>query len=96
MGKTKYQQTIIAKLRRLREEKGYSQQKIGYILGLSNGQVGNIESTKQTHKYTLSQIRTLCKEFHVRIEQIFLEGDDHETKDVIDLLIDRIIAYGES
>ena len=95
MGKTKYQQTIIAKLRRLREEKRYSQQKVGYILGLSNGQIGNIESVKQTHKYTLSQIKALCKEFDVRIEQIFLEEDDYKTKDIIDLLIDRIITYGE-
>ena len=66
MGKTKYQQTIIAKLRRLREEKGYSQQKIGYILGLSNGQVGNIESTKQTHKYTLIIRKTKCYAFEKR------------------------------
>lgn len=95
MGKTEYQQAIIAKLRKLREEKGYSQQKIGYILGLSNGQVGNIESTKQIHKYTLSQIRTLCHEFNIRIEQIFLEEEDYGNKDIINVLIDKIITYGE-
>lgn len=95
MGKEEYQQSIITKLRKLREERGYSQKYIATILGLSNGQIGNIESCKQTHKYTLSQIRTLCKEFNIRIEQIFLEEDDYRTKNIIDLLIDKIISYGE-
>nr|WP_314699004.1 helix-turn-helix transcriptional regulator [uncultured Prevotella sp.] len=95
MGKTEYQQIIITRLKKLREEKGYSQQSIATILGLSNGQIGNIESCKQTHKYTLSQIRILCKEFNIRIEQIFLDDKDYRTKNIIDLLIGKIIAYGE-
>jgi len=93
MGKTEYQQAIITKLRKLREERGYSQQRIAAILGLSNGQVGNIESSKQTHKYTLSQIKTLCDEFNIRIEQIFLEEDDYKNNNIIDLLIKKIIKY---
>lgn len=95
MGKTEYQQAIITKLRKLREERGYSQQCIAAILGLSNGQVGNIESSKQTHKYTLSQIKTLCDEFNIRIEQIFLEEDDYKNNNIIDLLIKKIIKYGQ-
>lgn len=95
MGKKECQQSIITKLRKLREERGHSQQDIATILGLSNGQIGNIESCKQTYKYTLSQIRTLCKEFNIRIEQIFLEEDDYRAKNIIDLLIDKIISYGE-
>lgn len=95
MGKTEFQQVIITKLRKLREEKGYSQQNVANILGLSNGQVGNIESIKQAHKYTLSQIKTLCKEFNVNLENIFLEEEDYKNTNIIELLIEKIINYGE-
>lgn len=93
--KSDYQQFIIAKLRKLREERGYSQQKLGIILGLSNGQIGNIESLSRPHKYTLSQIKILCNHFNIRIEQIFLDDEDYKDGEIIKVLIDKIIEYGE-
>ncbi len=94
--KTEYQISIILQLRKMREELGYSQMGIATILGISPGQVGNIESPKAANKYTLSQIHTLCKTFNVPIEQIFLDDNDFSKgQDIINLLISKIIKYGE-
>lgn len=92
--KSNYQNYIIHRIRLLREERGYTQGKIANIIGISNGQMGNIESPKTTHKYTIAQIQRICKEFKIPIEQIFLEDDDF-TKDIdiISLLIDKIVKY---
>lgn len=94
--KTEYQNSIIMKLRKLREELGYSQKEIAMILGISPGQLGNIESPKAANKYTLSQIYTLCGTFQIPIEQIFIDDEDFQLgKDIINLLISKIIRYGE-
>jgi transcriptional regulator with XRE-family HTH domain len=94
--KTEYQISIILQLRKLREELGYSQKGIATILGISPGQLGNIESPKAANKYTLSQIHILCKTFNLPIEQLFLDDEDFSTgQDIINLLITKIVKYGE-
>lgn len=93
--KSDYQNTIILKIRKLREEFGYSQKDVAEILGISPGQLGNIESSKAPNKYTLSQIYTLCNTFHTRIEQLFIDDDEYGSRDIINLLITKIIQYGE-
>lgn len=92
--KSDYQNHIIHRIRQLREERGYTQGKIASVVGISNGQIGNIESPKAPHKYTVAQIQQICKEFKIPIEHIFLEDDDF-AKDVniISLLIDKIVQY---
>ncbi len=94
--KSEYQNYIINKIRRLREERQYSQENIAILLGLSNGHIGNIESPKKTHKYTLNQIFKICKEFNYPIEQIFLEEEDYRANiDIISNIIKKIILYAE-
>lgn len=94
--KTEYQNFIIMKLRKLREEFHYSQKDIAMILGISPGQLGNIESSKAANKYTLSQIYTLCGIYKTPIEQIFIDDEEfYLGKDIINLLISKIIKYGE-
>lgn len=92
--KSDFQQKIITTLKEYRLKNGYTQQEIGALLGISNGQVGNIESPKMPHKYTLSQISTLCHEFHIKIEEVFVEDIDTLNNDeLIPLLINKIIEY---
>ena len=92
--KSDYQNHIIHRIRMLREERGYTQRKIANIIGVSNGQMGNIESPKTAHKYTISQIQQICKEFNIPIEQLFLEDEDFAKDiDIISLLIDKIVKY---
>lgn len=92
--KSDYQNYIIHRIRLLREERGYTQGKIANIIGISNGQMGNIESLKTSHKYTVAQIQQICKEFKIPIEQIFLDDDDFsKDMDIINLLIDKIVKY---
>ncbi len=95
--KSDYQNHIIHRIRLLREERKYTQEKIASLIGISNGQMGNIESHKTSHKYTIAHIQQICKEFNVPIEQIFLEDDDF-TKDIdiVSLLIDKIVKYEQS
>lgn len=92
--KSDYQLLIIYKIKLLREQHNISQNKLANYLGISNGQMGNIESPKMSTKYTLSQIYSLCKFLGIRIEHLFLEDKDYlEGNDVIDLLIHKIIKY---
>lgn len=96
MKKSEYQNYIINKIRRLREERQYSQENIGTLLGLSNGHIGNIESPKKEHKYTLNHIFKICQEFNFPIEQIFLEEEDYKANiDIISNIIKKIIQYEE-
>lgn len=92
--KSNYQNFIICRIRQLREEYGYTQSKIASIIGISNGQMGNIESPKTSHKYTLAHIQQICKELNIPIEQLFLEDEDFKSNtNVISLLIEKIVEY---
>ena len=94
--KTEYQNYIILKIRKLREERNLSQKDVARMLGISPGQLGNIESPKAANKYTLNQIYTICHSFNVSIEQIFIEDEDFSKGiDIINLLILNIINYGK-
>lgn len=96
MKKSEYQNYIINKVRRLREERQCSQENIATLLGLSNGHIGNIESPKKIHKYTLNQIFKICQEFNYPIEQIFLEEEDYVANiDIVSNIIKKIIQYEE-
>ncbi|MCD8236569.1 MAG: helix-turn-helix domain-containing protein [Prevotellaceae bacterium] len=94
--KTEYQIEIISKVRKLREANQYSQNQLANHLGLSDGQIGNVESLKYSQKYTLSQLYKICKLFHVPIENLFIDDDEYSKNiNVVDLLIQRIIQYEE-
>jgi len=94
--KTEYQIKIINKVRKLREANQYSQTQLAHYLGLSNGQIGNVESLKYPQKYTLSQLYRICKLFHISIEHLFICDNEYsKNTDVVDLLIKRIIQYEE-
>lgn len=94
--KTEYQNFIILRLKKIRNEFGYSQKDVAMMLGISPGQLGNIESPKAANKYTLSQIFAICNNFNIPIEHIFIEDEDYaENKDIISLLISKIIKYEE-
>lgn len=94
--KSEYQNYIVNKIRRLREERKYSQENIASLLGLCNGHIGNIESTKTKHKYTLNHIFKICQEFNYPIEQIFLDEEDYKTNiDIVSNIIQKIIQYEE-
>ncbi len=92
--KTDYQNAIVDKVRRLRLSNNYSQQDIALFLGISNGQVGNIETPTKSHKYRLSQLSRICDEFKIRIVDLFLENiDDLTPEELINRLINCIIEY---
>jgi len=90
-----YQDKIILKIKQLREEKGISQSKLSEILGISRGQMSNIENPHYTHKYTLKQLDAACKALDYPIEKLFLPNTKiaPECSKVIGEMIERIIRY---
>ena len=94
--KTIYQLEIITKVRKLREANQCSQSQLATYLGLSYGQIGNIESLRYPQKYTLSQLYRICKLFNIKIEHLFSSDDElSQNVEVMDLLIKKIIQYEE-
>lgn len=93
--KTKYQNQVIARLKSLREKNGFSQLDIASFLGISSGQLGNIESYKRPHKYTLKQIYQLCTKFGIEIPQVF-GVPQHEAPTSLTEIIKLIIKYQEN
>ena len=93
--KGKYQLEIIFKIKKEREARGLGQKNIADILGISVGHIGNIESQKFPHKYTLKQLDTLCKFFKIPTEQLFISDDLYLQKgtNITSLLVDKIIEY---
>ena len=86
--KTQYQYEVISRLKKLREDKNYTQASLAKLLEISPGQLGNIESIKQEHKFTLAQILKICDELGGSIETMFLpDSKDVNTRDVIEAII---------
>ncbi len=94
--KTEIQLHIINKLKDLRQANNLSQAQICDIIDLNSvGQIGNIESPKYKHKYTLQQIYLLANHFNYPIEKIFLTDKELEkpTTEVVNNLILKLIDY---
>ena len=94
--KTDFQLRVINIIRELRQGQNASQAYVAELLDLrSSGLVGNIESPRFPHKYTLKQLSVLCEAFQYPFEYLFL--DEKETllpyKERIKLLINKIIDY---
>ena len=90
-----YQDEIIQRIKKLRTDKGISQAKISEILGISRGQMSNIENPNYPHKYTLKQIDTLCKALNYPIEKVFLPDTEiaPACSEAVDAVISSIVQY---
>lgn len=90
-----YQDAIIQSIKKVRMEHNISQAKLGEILGISRGQVGNIETPNYTQKYTLKQILAICKYFDFPIEKLFIPEKEVSTEcsKAIGEIIEKIVEY---
>ncbi len=90
-----YQDEIIQTIKKLRLERNISQAKLSEILGISRGQVGNIENPHYSHKYTLKQIEKICKTLNYPIEKVFLPDAEiaPECSKVINEFMKSVIKY---
>jgi putative transcriptional regulator len=91
--KTKIQDLVIQKIKTLRTERNISQSSLSIILNISSGQIGNIESPKFQHKYTLKQIYNFCNYINFPFEEIFLTEEDMRAPNKVEILIYKIIEY---
>jgi len=93
--KSKYQQEVINRIRSLRDKHGITQLACANLLGISSGQMGNIDSYKQPHKYTIRQITVICDALGIEIvEVLFGDSQNNRTFSVRDV-INAIIRYQE-
>ncbi len=93
--KTELQLHVINTVRELRNNHKLSQAGLSDILNVSYGMIGNIESTKFEHKYTLKQLHAICTYFDFPFKNLFLTNtqmSENEDK-LIDLLINKLIEY---
>ena len=90
-----YQDEIIQRIKKLREERNISQSRLSEILNISRGQVGNIENPRYSHKYTLKQIVTICKHLDYPIEKIFIpeKSITHDCSVAINALMESVVRY---
>ena len=84
--KSTYQLEVVNRIKALRISKDLSQIKVANLLDVSNGFVGNVESPKYRHKYTLKQLWILAKYFGVSLDYI-LTG-----KEIV-LSSEQIVTY---
>lgn len=89
VNKSEYQIEVISTIKLLRNQNGYSQAKLADYLGISYGLLGNIESPRYPHKYTLSQINRIANLFDVSVSWIFLKKESNN----IDEILPKIIKY---
>ena len=93
--KTDYQQKVINRIKGFREERGVTQLAFAKLLDISPGQMGNIESYKQPHKYTVRQIVAVCESLGIDIENVlFSDGERSDGCSVADV-VNAIIRYQE-
>lgn len=60
--KTKFEMAVIKRVRKMREDKGLSQDDIATMLELTRGFVGQIESPRFASKYNLNHLNKLAFE----------------------------------
>lgn len=96
MKKTPYQLKIISEIRDLREDNKLSQVGLSDILDVSYGMVGNIESHKFKHKYSLRMLKTICNEFGYPITKLFLPNKNlsESEQNIINSFVKNLIRYG--
>ncbi len=95
--KNDLQLKVINSIRELRFDNNLSQAALSDILDISYGLIGNIESTRYEHKYTLKQLKILSEHFEFKLEELFLTPEElkKSKKEAINLLITKIIEYNE-
>ena len=90
MQKSECQIEIINRIRILRLANNVSQMSLANILDISSGLIGNIESPKFQHRYTLKQLYAIASYFNVKLDYI-LTGEN-QTLDS-EKLIQTLIEY---
>ena len=95
MMKTEYQQQVINKIKALREKHGITQLAISKLLGISPGQMGNIDSIRQPHKYTIKQLLTICDALGIGIEEVLFSTNAKSMTYSVRDVVTAIIKYQE-
>jgi len=93
--KSDYQQQVINKIKALREKQGITQLAFSRLLGISPGQMGNIDSIRQPHKYTIKQLLTVCDALGIGIEEVLFPRSAKSMTYSVRDVVTAIIKYQE-
>jgi len=91
--KTEKQILVITRVKKLRVDRGISQQQLATLIGATNGNIGNIESLKYSNKYTLNQLNIIAHQFNVSVGTFFKSEDETELS--VETFADRVCEYLE-
>jgi transcriptional regulator with XRE-family HTH domain len=72
--KTEIESYVINKVREKREQRGMSQSELAVELNVSNGFIGQAESSNSPTKYNLNHLNSLAKIFNCSIKD-FMPGE---------------------
>lgn len=78
MSKTKFDLQIVDIVRKKRLEIGYSQEQLANLLGVSNGFIGKVESSKFSSKYNLNHINKLANIFQCSPRELIPDYSTYE------------------
>lgn len=87
MAKTEFQNEVVNRIRLLRIKHDISQIGLADIIEVSSGQIGNIESPKFQHKYTLRQLYLIAQHFKVSVPFLLTGMEELTTEQLIKTLI---------
>jgi transcriptional regulator with XRE-family HTH domain len=63
-GKSKFDLAVIEMVKKIREDKGFSQDQIAFFLDTTAGYIGQVESPKTRSKYNLNHLNRLALEMN--------------------------------
>lgn len=95
MRKSEFQLEVIIQVREMRYAQKLSQAEFAYRMDVSYGLIGNIESYKFPHKYTLKQLVKAGEILDYDYKGFFLTDEELKlpTKAMYELLITKILEY---
>ncbi len=70
---TPLEQYVVDRVTTLRKEHGYTQRALAELLGVSDGFIGQIESTKEVAKYNIEHLNRLAVIFKCSPKDFFPE-----------------------
>ncbi|MCD8041424.1 MAG: helix-turn-helix domain-containing protein [Tannerellaceae bacterium] len=68
---TQIDEYVIARVKAMRQERGWSQQELADYMNFSQSFIRDVENPKKAQKYNLSHINELCKIFDCTFADFF-------------------------
>jgi len=86
-----YAASFAKELKRLRENKGFTQRKLGSIIGVASTYINNIESKTSTHPSNAENIEKIAKALDCNLDELLAKAGKI-SPDIIDIIINNAMG----